>query len=946
MNRNQNERNRNLEKPIPGCLGRMVNLFDLNTSIGGNRLLTDKPHYEGSPVSRSQSDVSRTRIVDDQINDKVIVSELGKSPSNRKSNGTPIKMLIAQEMSKEEGPKQSPPNLVAKLMGLDALPQRHQLGSASCRSNLRGPRNHSGSVDFIQKEHGFLDTREHNGINLYQEQGEYKDVYEIWQQSCKTHGNLPQQGRYKQSKNEKSMALVREKFMEAKRLSTDEKHRQSKQFQDALEVLSSNKDLFLKLLQEPNSLFSQHHNLQSVPPPPPPDSKRITVLRPSKLVDGHKLTGSGKKNGKQINETAQMGHCNMWDKSNSRFLQSPECYKYNGNPTQPTRIVVLKPSSGKPHEMKVVTSPPSSLRTSNDDGFYGDPEDSETLESREVPKESTCGMSENPSSHRRDETLLSSVFSNGYIGDESSFSKSEVYYAAGNLSDSEVMSPTSRHSWDYINRFGSPYSSSSFSRASYSPESSVCREAKKRLSERWAMMALNGSVQEQRHIRRSSSTLGEMLALSDLKKSAESDEICKNREGSKGSTSYPTIDLNKAEDADSGPKNLVRSKSVPASSSAISGSRLGEDSEFLKGKKDDSKDLTKEKGVKSSLFKGRVSSLFFSKSRKSSKLKPNKSDDEIQSAMPRHIGTDGSECINDMVIEDVPGLHGPADAGLVGEHLPERGFSVTKSETPGNANENQDQPSPISVLELQFEDDDQTAACSRNAKLDEHGADGIKYNLIDKSPPIGSIARTLSWDNSAVGTVTPVPGKTSMSPEEEEQECFLYVQTLLSAAGIDGEVQSGSFLARWHSPESPLDPCLRDTYMRLTDKEPLVVHRANQRHKRSIQRLVFDCVNEALIDDTTGWSGHMVVDHVWTRMKEWISGEVRCVWDSDGEDGGGTAAVERVVRKEVVGEVWVEHLRLEIESIKKEIEEKVVEEVVKECVLELTDRRVILGYNP
>ncbi|KAJ9547804.1 hypothetical protein OSB04_020347 [Centaurea solstitialis] len=943
MNRNPIERNRSLEKPIPGCLGRMVNLFDLNTSIGGNRLLTDKPHYEGSPVSRCQSDVSRSQLVDDQINDKVIVSELGKSPSNRKSNGTPIKMLIAQEMSKEDGPKQSPPNLVAKLMGLDALPQRHQLGSASCRSNPRGPRNHSGSMDFIQKDHGFLDTRQHNH---YQDQGEYKDVYEIWQQSCKTNGDLPQQGRHKQSKNDKSMALVREKFMEAKRLSTDEKHRQSKQFQDALEVLSSNKDLFLKLLQEPNSLFSQHHHLPSIPPPP--DSRRITVLRPSKLVDGHKLTGSGKKNGKQINETAQTGHCNMWDKSNSRLLQAPECYKYNGNPTQPTRIVVLKPSSGKSHELKVVASPPSSLRTSNDDGFYGDPEDSETVESREVPKESTCGMSENPSSHRRDETLLSSVFSNGYIGDESSFSKSEVYYAAGNLSDSEVMSPTSRHSWDYINRFGSPYSSSSFSRASYSPESSVCREAKKRLSERWAMMALNGSVQEQRHVRRSSSTLGEMLALSDLKKSAESEELCKNREGSKASTSYLTTDLNKPEDADNSPKNLVRSKSLPVSSAA-SCSRL-EDSEFLKGKKDDSKDLTKEKGVKSSLFKGRVSSLFFSKSRKSSKLKPHKSDDEHQSDMrsPRHVGNDGSECINDMVIEDAPGLHGSsrnascqgsADAGLVGEHLPERGFSVTKPETRGNANENQDQPSPISVLELQYEDDCHTAACSRNAKLDDHGVDPAKFNLIDKSPPIGSIARTLSWDDPAVGPVTPVPGKTSMSPEEEEQECFLYVETLLSAAGIDGGVQSGSFSTMWHSAESPLDPRLRDTYMSLTAAtDPPAAH---QRRKRSIQRLVFDCVNEALMDV----GGHTVVDHVWARMKEWVSGEERCVWDDiEGEEGGGSLAVERVVRKEVVGEVWVEGLRLEIENIKKEIEEKVVKEVVEECVVELTDR-VVLGYN-
>ncbi|KAI3801114.1 hypothetical protein L1987_29217 [Smallanthus sonchifolius] len=856
----------------------MVNLFDLNASLGGNRLLTDKPHYEGSPVSRSQSDVSWSRVVDDKMHDKVMVSELGKSSSNKKSNGTPIKMLIAQEMLKEEVPKQSPPNLVAKLMGLDDLPQQPQLGSAaSGRSNLRSSRSrsHSGSLDSIQKEHD--------------EVNQYKDVFEIWQQRCKTYDVSPQKGRKcKESKNEKNMALVREKFIEAKRLSTDEKLRQSKQFQDALEVLSSNKDLFLQFLQEPNSLFSQHQNLRSVPPPP--DSKCITVLKPSKLLDALKLPNSGKKNGKQANNI-------VWD-------------KFNGNPNkpdQPTRIVILKPCTGNPHEMKAFSSPPS-IKTSNEDEFYGDLEDSE-------PKESACGIPETPSGHRRDETLLSSVFSNGYIGDESSFSKSEVYYAAGNLSDSEVMSPTSQQSWDYINRFGSPYSSSSISRTSYSPESSVCREAKKRLSERWAMMSLNGNVQEQRHVRRSSSTLGEMLALSDFKKSGESEESCKSN-----------LDLNKnaSQDADidSSPKNLVRSRSLPASST-----------EFLKGKKDDTKDLTKEKSIKSSLFKGKVSSLFFSKSRKSSKQKSQKSDDEVLQSS-RNIGNDGSQCSGEIVVKDIK-------ADLAGQHPPEGVFS-------GNANENQEQPSPISVLELQFEDDDHTSSYSRTAKWNEHGVDPNKCNLIDKSPLIGSIGRTLSWEDSAVEPVTPVFGKTSTkpsSPEEEEQECLLYVQTLLSAAGIDGEVQLDSVIAGLHSPESPLDPSLRDKYMNQTDE---VVDQSKQRQQRSFQKLVFDCVNEALISGTHKGMGVLAKDHVWAQVKEWLSGEERCVWDGDEEDGGGTIttlAVEWAVRKEVVGQVWAEHLRLQIDDIEKEIEEKLVEQLVEEVVFELSGR-VILAYTP
>lgn len=47
MNGVHNSRNGNLEKPFPGCLGRMVNLFDLSAGMTGNRLLTDKPHRDG-----------------------------------------------------------------------------------------------------------------------------------------------------------------------------------------------------------------------------------------------------------------------------------------------------------------------------------------------------------------------------------------------------------------------------------------------------------------------------------------------------------------------------------------------------------------------------------------------------------------------------------------------------------------------------------------------------------------------------------------------------------------------------------------------------------------------------------------------------------------------------------------------------------------------------------
>lgn len=932
MNGIQNGKDRNLQKTHPGCLGRMVNLFDLSTGVAGHRLLTEKPH-DGSSLTRSRSDVTRMLSpIGDPIEDKLIVSELSKNSSSKKSSGTPMKMLIAQEMSKEMESKHNPPNVVAKLMGLDALPQKlpdSATQRSHSKSHTRNTQSHSGiPLESWQQEHDFSDKRMKREVHQYQEQNGYKDVHEIWQKSQKTNhlrDKSPQKGRYNKDIDEKKMALVRQKFMEAKRLSTDEKLRQSKEFQDALEVLSSNKDLFLKFLQEPNSLLSRHlYELQSIPPPP--ETKRITVLKPSKMMEGSKCAEPVKKIDKQIKKLGQMGQSNGWHQTNPGFSPTFVNWKANDSPSQPTRIVVLKPSPGITHDiMAVVSPPPSSPRTLAGEDFYEETEDDEARESREVGKE----IGENLSGHRRDETLLSSVFSNGYIGDESSFDKSENEYVAGNLSDSEVMSPTSRHSWDYINRFGSPYSCSSFSRASYSPESSVCREAKKRLSERWALMALNGNPQEQRHVRRSSSTLGEMLALSDTKKSPRSEkEECSNKEQEVGgSTSSQMCNINKDEMVDDSPRNnLLRSKSVPVSST-VYGTRLNV--EVSGPEVDKPKELTKAKSMKLS-FKGKVSSLFFSKNRKSSKEKSNSppSKEESQVATPGKIIDDVPDCSKEGNFEEC------SKRGIV---------SHEKGVMP---NENQEQPSPISVLEPPFEEDDNMFD---NVKP-EVPPHSLRSNLIDKSPPIESISRTLSWNNSCSETATPAyplkqPSLVSTTADEE-QDWLFFIQTLLSEAGLDGEIQSDTFFARWHSPESPLDPSLREKY--IETNEP---NEGKRRQRRSNCKLVFDCVNAALVD-MTGYDGRsemnvraiprnkgglpITVDRVWGRMKEWFSREVRCVLGGDEEIN--SLVFEGMVRKEVVGKGWGDDMRMEIDNVEKEIEKKLLEELMEEAVVELTGR--------
>ncbi|MCL7031463.1 hypothetical protein MKW94_010075 [Papaver nudicaule] len=1005
MNGTQNTRGADLEKPFPGCMGRMINLFDFGPGMTGNKLLTDKEHQNGSHAPRGRPEVVKKTLdpIGDQIEEKQIGCELRRSPSYTKYNGTPMKMLIAQELSRENGSKQNPPSVVAKLMGLDMLPER-QPNSAAQRSQSNGYCRNAFSQPgtpnrYMQQDNDFLDRRRPSEIPLYQDHLEYKDVYEVWQNSpnsCYGKDKSPQRGRHNENQDEKRMALVREKFIEAKRLSTNEKHRQSHKFQEALEFLSSNKDLFLKLLQEPNSLFSNRlDELQSIPPPS--QTKRITVLKPSRTMENNGYVGFDRKSEKPAKKQNQVDEANGWSKKNSGW-SSPFTNHNTDHSAPPTRIVVLKPSPGKAHDIKaVVSSLPSSPRQHHINDFYEELENDDTRSSRKVAKEITRQMRGSVDSQQKEETVHSSVFSNGYIGDESSFNRSEnEFVEEGNLSDTEVVTPTSRYSWDYGNRFGSPYSSSSFSRASLSPESSVCKEAKKRLSERWAMVASNRIGQEQRQVRRSSSTLGEMLALSDVNKSARFGVVgADGRQcvptskscGGEQELSYPlsslTISTGDIEGVEDSPKNLVRSRSLPVSSTVF-GTTLGNEvSNSPVSKASISKELSKSKNGKLS-FKGKVSSLFFLRNKKPSKEKLNisfgrGSDKEFQSAVAE-LPVDSLPSIASDIIPPFvtnAGVEGfsmqsprgsfcnnSSPASLMEPNQSifsnEAALSAPKPWFSGSRSENQDQPSPISVLERPFEDDVSSTMSYDNIKSDIQGESALlhsfKSNLISKSPPIGSLARSLSWDDSCsdIATTDPLNSCPSLSEAEEEQERFLFVQSLLSSTALDWNDHSDNVFTRWHSPECPLDPSVLDKFFNQVETKEQW-YGAKCRKRRSNQKLLFDCVNTALIDisgygtETSLWtrmSGNssksfsvgesVIVEEVWSRVKEWFSNESKCFSSENGDSNG--LVVETVVRKEVVGRGWVELMRLEVDGIGKDIEGEVLEELVDEALFDLTGR--------
>ncbi|GAB2281953.1 hypothetical protein Dimus_016517 [Dionaea muscipula] len=875
--------------------------------------------------------------------------------------------------------------MVVKLVGLGALPQPHVL--LDWTPDL-SPRHYSRNrrsdmlAGFWKKEHNFLKREIDSEIHQFHEQHQCCRVHEIRLQSERANAPrdaLPRKQRYKENNYDKKMALIRQKFMELKRLAMDEKCQQSKEFQDALEVLNSHKDLFMTLLQEQNFMFSQHlHPWHSIPPSG--GTKRITVLRPI----------LGKSCDKQRKREAKVDLANGSDKHRHGFSPSIPTLKSDDSSSQPTRIVVLKPNLGRVHDLNtVISSAPSSPRnlhrkaTSsstassprnlNDLSFLEQLEDDEACEIREVAKEITQQMRANLANLQRDEALSSTVSSNGYAADESSFNKSEAEFAMGNLSSSEVMSPTSRHSCDYVNRHNSTYSSS-FSRPSNLAESSVCKEGKKRLSERWAIMTLIGSNQATKLMQRESSTLGEMLALSELKM-AERCEYgeCLKVQGPRGSTSCISSNLGNGGSIEESPSSLLlRLKSLPVSSMAYSSGKTVEGSvsevcETVNAKFPDKKKISKLS------FTGKVTSLFFPRSNKSSKEKSGKSQPNYQSGAqdaeipgPSSVaGRTGKEKIRKYSISGLrlpsysfsPEFDGKLKAGVTSQKAE---LCLPKSATCGLPAGSQDQPSSTSVLDPPFEEDGNAImGYSSSIRPSERGKQFPlcigPSNIIDKSPPIGSIARTLSWDESGSERASCYPSKSPFSSpgiKEEEDEWLFLVQSLLSAAGPDNASRLGSDLGRWHSPDSPLDPVLREKYVDLTINDPL--HEAKWRQLRSNHKLVFDYVNTALTDiaGMGSMSSHSCVvnrdslvdcttmpksaDGLQALIKECISGGVRC-FAGEGECGEeGNSLVEKLVRKEVLGKGWADNRRSEVDNIGREIEGKLLEELVVESITEWT----------
>ncbi|KAK8950084.1 hypothetical protein KSP40_PGU003349 [Platanthera guangdongensis] len=176
--------------------------------------------------------------------------------------------------------------------------------------------------------------------------------------------------------SKRDMDFIKQQFLEAKRLSTDEALQKTKEFNDALNILDSNKEIFLKFLQEPNPLFAKHfHGLKhsnssshsshfKIFESSACNNKRNSeaYYRTAEENNGYTRKMKDTAHG-CANPNASIGNCSTYDNPDSLLLKSlsSQCAGKKKTSSHPTSIVVLKPAVQKVQSTGRTSSCPRSL---------------------------------------------------------------------------------------------------------------------------------------------------------------------------------------------------------------------------------------------------------------------------------------------------------------------------------------------------------------------------------------------------------------------------------------------------------------------------------------------------------------------------------------------------------------------------------------------------------
>ncbi|XP_039144668.1 uncharacterized protein LOC120282020 isoform X2 [Dioscorea cayenensis subsp. rotundata] len=490
-----------------------------------------RAHRPGNDQFGERCNFLRKTLDDTYVTDGPFPLDLNRNLS-KTYKGKP--MNVVEEMQNDKETRHPSPSVIARLMGLDALPP-HMVYDKQ-----------SGMHKYFQKTSGLQDKLVFHDYcssgKVRNEYQEFKDVFEIMETSKveKNSGKRLSKGMETSKGSDTHVELVRHSFTDAEDFSNNETIDDSEASNVASEVLDHEKALAMKFLQEPNSLFLNHfQDVKSISLTHPSD---ITILKPSISTKhkGYELKNTSGRRAEKCTLVQKDHSTQKPESSSGNFSQKEHNLSFSDKMLKsqyadkmvafinPTQIVILRPSLEKTEKSDEHIVLPSSFGNfiTHDRGhgeFRCCRAKSLNAEGRDWPKfnlagttrkKATCSseMARNITkamgndASRDIERILASRF-NKYISSDSIDYMSQITqhknYKAAQRSLSDFTDQYKRH-----NKTVS--------------ELSVNREGRRRLSQRWKTAHQFGDMALSD---RGSNTLAEMLSLSDkdlLKKITDS----------------------------------------------------------------------------------------------------------------------------------------------------------------------------------------------------------------------------------------------------------------------------------------------------------------------------------------------------------------------------------------------------------------------------------------
>ncbi|KAL0002474.1 hypothetical protein SO802_016255 [Lithocarpus litseifolius] len=335
------------EKDQSGCMWGLISIFDFRQGRTTRRLLSDRKRGSRQAVGAEYSKNKFEMLTDlDEDNRGTLDGEDSTTVLVTTDAGKPsVKKLIEEEMFNEQDLKKGNGNAEVEIKlsksGHEGHINTEHIKTKKSRKKSRDMDKHDLDADkILEMECSCNQNSEKQSIdNVGIDEVMEEFCHWIHQKSLSTvkHDQVDEvqvQSNQKHSDFEKLSKAIKEfinqKFINAKHLNENGKNLHSKELIGALEILCSDEELLLKLVQDPNSLLAKHVlNLQ--------DSQVGKGKEPKSLPGELELSGLGQSE-ELVSRKQQRNFFRRKVKSQER---NP--LKQNANSETPNRIVILKP---------------------------------------------------------------------------------------------------------------------------------------------------------------------------------------------------------------------------------------------------------------------------------------------------------------------------------------------------------------------------------------------------------------------------------------------------------------------------------------------------------------------------------------------------------------------------------------------------------------------------